>query len=147
MSLGLALTTIKSDDWTLLCLTSRPCHHRVGYSPARSSTYYKSSVRPNGCGAKNCRVSIPRDANPPFPWGQKSVAHHDLQRSSPGEQLEVPHPSAGVNLGGRVYQTGTKKFHPIPPKAHAYLNITLRNNIKLSVLVLNMLVCTTKRSG
>jgi hypothetical protein len=25
----------------------------------------------NECGAKNCRVSIPRwDANPPFPWGQ-----------------------------------------------------------------------------
>ncbi len=29
--------------------------------------------RANGCGAKNCRVSIPWDANPPFPWRQKSV--------------------------------------------------------------------------
>ncbi len=53
----------------------------------------------------------------------------------------------GHNTVSDVYQTGTEKVHPIPPKAHAYLNITLRNNIKFSVLVLNMLVCTTKRSG
>ncbi len=52
------------------------------------------------------KVSIPWwDVNP-FSPGDKSVAHHDFQRSSPGEQLEVPHPPAGVDPDGQVYQAG-----------------------------------------
>ena len=51
-----------------------------------------------------------------FSLGTKSVAHHDLQRSSPKEQPEVPHPPARVDPDGRVYQAGIRTVHPIQPK-------------------------------
>ena len=69
---------------------------------------------------KNCRVSIPRwDANPPSP-GDKSVAHHDLQKVIPRGAAEVPHPPAGVDPDGRMYHTGIrKKFTPVLTKKPA----------------------------
>ncbi len=36
--------------------------------------------------------------------------------SSPGEQLEVPHPPARVSPDGCVYQAGIRKVYPVPTK-------------------------------
>ncbi len=58
----------------------------------------------NECGAKNCMASIHQwDANPPFPWGHNLLPTPTSKDCPQGEQLELPHPPAGVDPDGRVY--------------------------------------------
>ncbi len=114
-SLGLALTIIKSGDWTLLSLTSRPWCDETVYNPTRSALHLR---RLNERGSKNCRVIIPRQDANPLPPGDKICrppwAPEVVHRG--GGQLEVPCPTAGVDPDGRWYQTGIRTDHPVQPK-------------------------------
>jgi len=50
----------------------------------------------------------------PLPLGTNLLPTMTSRRSSQEEQLEVPHPPAGVDPDGRVYQAGIRKVHPRP---------------------------------
>ncbi len=132
----LALTPIKSGDWTSFCLTSRPWRHKPDTVPQDLVLNLSS----NECGAKNCRVSIPRwDANPPYLWGH-SLSPTSTSRGCPqGEQLEVPCPPAGVDPDGCLYQAGIRTVRPVRPKRprpvgpHHYLYLSAFPNCRTLV--------------